>query len=40
MTAIYLPGQIDLPQTEPTSQQYLAHKAANMFKPTKPQLAV
>lgn len=38
MAVSYLPGQMDLPQTEPTSSQYLAHKAANTLKPTKPQL--
>jgi len=38
MTAVYLPGQMDLPETEPTSAQWLAYKAANTLKPSKPQL--
>ncbi len=33
----YLPGQQDLPETAPSSQQYLACKVANLIKPRKPQ---
>jgi hypothetical protein len=38
MAVSYLPGQFDLPQTAPTSSQYLAFKSANLIKANKPQL--
>jgi hypothetical protein len=38
MSAEYLPGQMDLPETQATPAQWLAHKAANTLKPSKPQL--
>jgi hypothetical protein len=38
MTAVYLPGQMDLPETEPSEHQWMSARCAIPLKPSKPQL--